>query len=87
MSVRQRRAPVQFNFNKQHGYIMFKVLYSRMIQNLQFSGMYQDILYIQSLLKDPDFGLVENIMPMMMGDISKILKLSKGYLYTPTLTE
>ena len=50
---RHRRAPVQFMFNKQNVYTMVKLIYSRMIWNLQFSGEYQDLQYIHTFIMDP----------------------------------
>ena len=35
----------------------------------------------------PEFGFMDNLMLQIMGNISQILKLSKGDPDTPTLTE
>ena len=35
----------------------------------------------------PDFVLMENLMPQIMGKLSQILKISNGDPDTPTLTE
>ena len=40
-SVRQRRSPVQSKFDKQHGYIVVKGMYSSTIRNLKFYGGFQ----------------------------------------------
>ena len=60
-----------------------------MIWILQFYGGSQDIQYIHALIMDPEFGLMDNIMPQMMLNLSQILnlKLSKGDPGTPTLTD
>ena len=36
---------------------------------------------------DPEFGLMDNLMPQIMGNISQILVMSKGDPVTPILTE
>ena len=36
---------------------------------------------------DIEFGLIDNIMPKMMGKIYQMINLSEGYPDTPTLTE
>ena len=66
---------------------MVKGVYSMMILNLQLSGMSQDLQYIHALLSDPEFVLMDNIMPQMMGKLSRIISLSKGYPNIPPLTE
>ena len=66
---------------------MVKGDYHRMIWNLQLSRDNQDKRYIHAFLMDPDFVLMENIMPRTIGKLSQILKLSKGDPDTPTLTE
>ena len=81
------RYPVHFKFYNQHGYTMFKGLYSRMIIYLQFYGEYQDLQHIHDFLMEPQFGLMENIMTQIMGKISQNIKLSKGDLEIPTFTE
>ena len=86
-SGRQKRYPVQFNFDKQHGYTIFKGVYYRMIRNLQLSDGSQDLQYIHFFLMDPEFGLTDNIMPHMMGNLSQMTRLSKGEPDTPNLTE
>ena len=86
-SGRQRRSSAKFKFYKQHGYNMVKGVYSMMILNLQLSGMSQDLQYIHALLSDPEFVLMDNIMPQMMGKLSRIISLSKGYPNIPPLTE
>ena len=58
-----------------------------MIWILQFYGGSQDMHYIHALIMDPEFGLMDNIMPQMMLNLSQILKLSKGDPGTPTLTD
>ena len=86
-SVRQRRAPVQFNFDQHCGYNMINWMYYRMIRNLKLSGGSQYKQYIHALLVNPEFGLKENTMPQMMGRLSQMIKIYKGYPDTPTLTE
>ena len=54
---------------------------------MKLSGGYQDIQITHALIMDPEFGLVENLMPQMIGKISQILKLYKGDPGTPTLTK
>ena len=66
---------------------MVKGDYHRMIWNLQLSRDNQDKRYIHAFLMDPDFVLMENIMPRTIGKLSQILKLSKGDSDTPNLTE
>ena len=66
---------------------MVKGVYSRIICNLKFSGGSKDLQYINSFLVDPEFGLMENLMLQMMGNLSQILKLSKGDHDTPTFTK
>ena len=36
---------------------------------------------------DPVFGLTDDLMLHMMGKISQMLNISKGYPYTPTLNK
>jgi hypothetical protein len=48
-----RRAPVQFNLDKQHEYAVIRGMYSRMIRNLVNSERVQDLPYIYPLLMDP----------------------------------
>ena len=36
---------------------------------------------------NPEFGLMENLMPQMIGKLSQMLKFSKEDPDTPTLTE
>ena len=36
---------------------------------------------------DPEFFLMDNIMPQMTGKLSQMIKTSKGDPETPTLTE
>ena len=36
---------------------------------------------------DPEIGLMDNLMPQIMGDLSQILVMSKGDPDTPILTE
>ena len=57
---------------------MVKGVYSRMVHTLQLSGGSQDMQYIHALLMDPYFGLMDNILPQMMGKISQMFKLSKS---------
>ena len=66
---------------------MIKGVYYRMIKNLQIYGGYQDLQYIHDLLMYPDFVLMDNLMPQIMGKLSQIIKLSNGDPDTPTLTE
>ena len=62
---------------------MVKGVYSIMIRNLKFTDGFQDIHYIHAFIMDPEFGLMENIMPKRMGNLSQILKLYKGDPDTP----
>ena len=66
---------------------MVKGMYFRMICTFQFSGGFQYLQYIHALIIDPEFGLMENLMPQMMGNLFQIIKLSKGEPGTPTLTK
>ena len=86
-SGRQRISPIQFNFDKQHGYTKVKGIYYRMIRNLQLSGGYQYLQYIHAFLMDPELGFIENIMPQMMGKLPQILNIYNRYPGNPTLTE
>ena len=58
-----------------------------MIRNLQFSGGYQYLQYIHFLLMEPEFGLMDNLMPQIMGNISQIIVMSRGDPDTPILNE
>ena len=66
---------------------MAEGMYSRIICNLQLYGGYQNLQYIHTFLMEPYFGLMDNLMPQMMVEISQVLNLSKGDPDTPTLSE
>jgi hypothetical protein len=44
----------------------------------------EDLRYIHALLMDPDFGLINNLMPQVPKKFPKLLKASKEDLDTPT---
>ena len=66
---------------------MVMEMYSRIIRNLQISGEYQYLQYIHALIMDPEFGLMDNIMPQMIKNLSEMIKMSTGYHKTPILNE
>ena len=66
---------------------MVKGAYSMMIRNLQLSVGYQYLQYIHFLLMDPEFGLMDNLMPHIMRNLSQILIMPKGDPDTPILTK
>ena len=66
---------------------MVKGIYSGMIHNLQLSGGYQYLQYINAFIMEPEFVLMDNIMHRMMGKLSQILKLYKGDPSTPTFSK
>ena len=47
----------------------------------------QDLHYIHVLIMDQDFGLMENLMPLVIRGLSQMLKLVKGDPETPNLTK
>ena len=66
---------------------MVKLIYSRMVQNLKLSGGYQYLQYIHALIMETYFGLMDNLMPQMIGKLSQMINLFKGDPDTLTLTE
>ena len=66
---------------------MVKGMYYSTVRKLQLSGGSQDLHYIYVFLMNPEFGLRCHLVPQMMGNISQMIKLSKGNFDTPTLTE
>ena len=66
---------------------MVKGIYYKIIRNMQFSGEPQVLQYIYALPIEPEFGLMENLIPQMMGKLSQTLKVFEWDPDTPTLTE
>jgi hypothetical protein len=83
---RKRRSPVKFKFDLQHGYTMVKGMHSRMIKNRVNSGGTEDLKYIYALQMGPDFKLMDNLMPQVLGQFPKLLKASGEDHDTPILS-
>jgi hypothetical protein len=77
---------VQFKFDKQHGYTVVKGMYLWMIRNLVNNERCQDLRYIHALLMEPDFGLMDNIMPQVLGQFPTLFKAPGQDPDTPTLS-
>jgi len=84
-SVRNHRTPTRFTFNRQHGYMAVKA-----IQNLVMKrtiGSQCELKYIYALLFDQNFGLLDNLMPNVIGQCPHLMKASANDPDTPTLSE
>ena len=66
---------------------MVKGIYYKMIRKMQFSGEPQVLQYIYALPIEPEFGLMENLIPQMMGKLSQTLKVFEWDPDTSTLNE
>lgn len=83
-SKRERKEPVRFEFNKDHGYTMIKGVCSRVLKCLKQDR--SDISYLYALLMDSESGCMENI-PANMIETPSILKASHVDPDTPNLQE
>ena len=83
-SKRERKEPVRFEFDKDHGYTMIKGVCSRVLKCLKQDR--SDISYLYALLMDSESGCMDNI-PANMIETPSILKASHEDPDTPNLRE
>ena len=84
-SVRNHRTPTRFTFNHQHGYMAVKALKNVIMK--QMIGSQCELKYIYTLCFDQNFGLLDNLMPHVLGQCPHLMKASASDPDTPTRSE
>jgi hypothetical protein len=83
-SRRQHNQPACFTFDKQHGYTVVQALVNRTIKSLlTCSSTTHGMQYIHALLLDPQFGLLEGLLPHALAQHLHLLKAAQNDPDTP----